>query len=164
MTDAQIDDFFEMLDRDGDGEIDYQEFARWFGTGPPPAPMLPQAQRQMEAQEAAKAADSGSDRSAFLASIAAAAKGRKGRMAPPPPPPPDMKLREEALTASGGNSTEHLDAIRRVAMEKAEKRSWPLMLQLKRDLALLSPVFTWESCSPCGLSAVQKRRDTARLP
>ena len=38
----QVADFFEILDQDGDGEIDYTEFAQWFGTGPPPPPALPQ--------------------------------------------------------------------------------------------------------------------------
>ena len=26
----------EQFDKDGDGIVDYQEFARWFGAGPPP--------------------------------------------------------------------------------------------------------------------------------
>ena len=42
-----------MLDTDGDGEIDYEEFSRWFGAGPPPPPMTPEmafrAQMQQEA-------------------------------------------------------------------------------------------------------------------
>ena len=45
-----------MLDTDGDGEIDYQEFARWFGSGPPPPPMLPEVKMRIEAQVCASPA------------------------------------------------------------------------------------------------------------
>ena len=53
LTDEQINDMMLMLDKDGDGEIDYTEFARWFGRGPPPAPMTPEVRTRMEAQAAA---------------------------------------------------------------------------------------------------------------
>eukprot|EP01052_Picozoa_sp_SAG31_P060047 SAG31_NODE_19269_length_607_cov_1.496063_1_plen_85_part_10 len=42
LTDEQISDMMVLLDKDGDGEIDYREFARWFGRGPPPAPPTPE--------------------------------------------------------------------------------------------------------------------------
>ena len=51
IDDAQIDDIFALLDKDGDGSIDYQEFARWFGAGPPPPPMLPEIKLRLDAQQ-----------------------------------------------------------------------------------------------------------------
>ena len=53
ISDQQISDIFAILDADGDGGIDYQEFARWFGNGPPPPPMLPETKLRMDAQAAA---------------------------------------------------------------------------------------------------------------
>lgn len=53
ITDQQVKDIFAILDADGDGGIDYQEFARWFGNGPPPPPMLPETKARMDAQAAA---------------------------------------------------------------------------------------------------------------
>jgi hypothetical protein len=38
----QLDDLITILDTDGNGTIDYSEFAKWFGAGPPPPPMLPE--------------------------------------------------------------------------------------------------------------------------
>jgi hypothetical protein len=55
ISEERADDFFAILDRDGDGEIDYTEFARWFGAGPPPPPMLPQVKAMQDAQAAARA-------------------------------------------------------------------------------------------------------------
>jgi hypothetical protein len=50
LTPEQVDDFFDILDQDGDGEIDYVEFAQWFGSGPPPPPALPQV-KEMQANQ-----------------------------------------------------------------------------------------------------------------
>ena len=50
ISEAQVDDLIMILDKDGDGEIDYSEFARWFGRGAPPPPMLPQARAAAAAQ------------------------------------------------------------------------------------------------------------------
>ena len=51
VSEAQIDDLIMILDQDGDGEIDYQEFAAWFGAGPPPPPILPEVKARMDASE-----------------------------------------------------------------------------------------------------------------
>ena len=53
VSEAQIDDLIMILDQDGDGEIDYQEFAAWFGSGPPPPPIMPEVQARIEAQASA---------------------------------------------------------------------------------------------------------------
>ena len=64
VTDDQIADMMTLLDKDGDGEIDYQEFARWFGSGPPPAPMLPEVKMRMEARTGASLCKPGRECSA----------------------------------------------------------------------------------------------------
>ena len=42
---------FTLLDKDGGGDVDYAEFARWFGAGPPPAPMTPEVKARQAARE-----------------------------------------------------------------------------------------------------------------
>ena len=54
VDDAQLQDFFTLLDRDGDGEISILEFARWFGTGPPPAPIAPEVIARQKARKEAE--------------------------------------------------------------------------------------------------------------
>jgi len=54
---SQLDDLISILDKDGDGTIDYVEFARWFGAGPPPPPVLPEVALREEAREAAAVDD-----------------------------------------------------------------------------------------------------------
>eukprot|EP01043_Picozoa_sp_COSAG02_P099358 COSAG02_NODE_35468_length_468_cov_0.487805_1_plen_143_part_10 len=85
-----IYDLVMILDKDGDGEIDYQEFARWFGRGAPPPPMLPQAKAAQQAQ--ADRAASGFDSSALLREIEKAGRSRR-----PPPPPPRRAAGQGAL-------------------------------------------------------------------
>ena len=53
---TQLEDLITILDDNDDGVIDYEEFSRWFGSGPPPPPMLPQA-KAMEAAKQAYAGD-----------------------------------------------------------------------------------------------------------
>ena len=62
----QLDDLIAILDKDGDGSIDYSEFARWFGAGPPPPPELPEVRGREEAREQA---DSTVDSSEHLNAI-----------------------------------------------------------------------------------------------
>lgn len=53
LSDQDISDMMMLLDSDGDVEIDYQEFAAWFGSGPPPPPIMPEVQARIEAQASA---------------------------------------------------------------------------------------------------------------
>ena len=38
VDDEALQSMFSVLDSDGDGHVQYAEFAQWFGAGPPPAP------------------------------------------------------------------------------------------------------------------------------
>ena len=38
-------------DKDGGGDIDYTEFARWFGRGPPPPPMTQEMRARIDARK-----------------------------------------------------------------------------------------------------------------
>lgn len=75
ISDQQVKDIFAILDADGDGGIDYQEFARWFGNGPPPPPMLPETKSRMDAQKAA-----GAQSQEHLDAIQAAAEKRSRKL------------------------------------------------------------------------------------
>ena len=68
---TQIEDLITILDSNGSGTVDYQEFSRWFGAGPPPPPMLPQMKSMQEAQ-----ASSSFDASSLLREIEAAGAAR----------------------------------------------------------------------------------------
>ena len=50
LSEQTVDDMFSMLDLDGDGLIELAEFGRWFGAGPPPAPMLPEVEARQRAK------------------------------------------------------------------------------------------------------------------
>ena len=75
ISDQQVADIFAILDADGGGGIDYQEFARWFGNGPPPPPMLPETKMRMDAQAAA-----GDHAQEHLDAIQAAAEKRSRKL------------------------------------------------------------------------------------
>ena len=64
-------DMFTLLDKDGGGDVEYMEFARWFGAGPPPAPLTPEVAMRQRARAA-----SGYDMSDHLAAIEEAARKR----------------------------------------------------------------------------------------
>ena len=49
VSEQTIEDMFSMLDKDGDGSVEYMEFARWFGAGPPPAPTTPEVKARQQA-------------------------------------------------------------------------------------------------------------------
>jgi Ca2+-binding EF-hand superfamily protein len=75
LAEQDIADMMILLDTDGDGSIDYQEFARWFGAGPPPPPMLPEVKSRLDAQ-----AEAGGTPQEHLDAIQAAAEKRSRRM------------------------------------------------------------------------------------
>ena len=132
MTADQLEDVFTILDKEGGGEIEYATFAQWFGTGPPPPPIPPQVRAMAQAQQESKGS---TDRDQFLKEIAAASR----RRVPLPPPTPEVTARQNAREAAS-NPAEHLAEIKRVAVAKAEKRSWGQMLALKAELSAVFKV------------------------
>ena len=88
MTQPQLDDLIAILDKDGDGSIDYAEFARWFGSGPPPPPVLPEVAMREEAREDA---GSGIDDAEHLREIRKRAKSMGTAVAVEPPLPTKKK-------------------------------------------------------------------------
>ena len=148
LPEDKLEDLLTILDSNGTGTIDYAEFARWFGAGPPPPPMMP----EMKAREDARA-ESSFDTADLLAEIEAAGlrrlnQGMASGGGPPPPPPMAAGMRgfvpappppvPEGMFSAGsappqayGNSNSMSESIR----IGAEKRSRTLMLQLKQELA-----------------------------
>jgi Ca2+-binding EF-hand superfamily protein len=49
ITASQLEDLLTILDTTGTGAIDYAEFARWFGAGPPPPPVMPEMKLRQDA-------------------------------------------------------------------------------------------------------------------
>ena len=73
LSEVQQADLVALLDKDGDGSIDYVEFARWFGSGPPPPPALPEVTARSEARAAALDCMPQGQRDAHLSEIRATA-------------------------------------------------------------------------------------------
>jgi hypothetical protein len=51
ISEVHVEDLITMLDNDGSGEINYTEFARWFGRGPPPPPMTQEMRARIDARK-----------------------------------------------------------------------------------------------------------------